>query len=594
MTRWSVPEEDEEAEARLAAELRSSRLLARLLRNRGVCDREAAERFLEPKLSHLHDPLLLPEMSRAVERIALAIERREKVAIFGDYDVDGISSTCLLLQFFRFIEFPVQWRLPNRLVDGYGLKTDAVRELASGGVQLIITVDNGSCAFEEVSLATELGVDVVITDHHQPSAAPPRSIALVNPWTPGSRYPFQGLAGVGVAFKLLWALCQRLSKATKLSGRFRDFLLESLALVSLGTIADVVPLLDENRALAKFGLRALQRSTRPGLRSLVALALEGGRGAPLDAEHVGFRIGPCLNAAGRLGRVESAMRLVLSEDEAEAGQLARLLSSENQRRKAIEREMVHGARQLVEEGVDLGRDRAIVLGSEGWHSGVLGIVAARIAEAYHRPTLLLTVEGERARGSARSVPGVHICEALAACSELLIGYGGHEMAAGVEMRAERLGELRAALNAAIPATPEQMLPRVKADAVVALEELTPQALGELRRLEPHGHGNPRPLLIARGLHWVGEPRRMGATGEHVAFHVRQRVGRGLSLRAVAFRMGERVAQLRGECDDFALLFEPQLSRWQGALTVELHVRGVEPERESLLAPCSCSAQPLTS
>jgi single-stranded-DNA-specific exonuclease len=528
---------------------------------------EEARRFLSPKLGDLHDPFGLPDMEKAVARIERAVRSKERIAIFGDYDVDGISSTCLLHDFFRFIDYPVAYRLPDRLLEGYGIRSDAVRELAAAGVNLIITVDNGSTAVREVEVARELGIDVVVTDHHQPGPVLPPAAAVVNPWAPGSTYPFQSLAGVGVAFKLVWALAQRLSRAKKLSPPFRDFLLESLALVALGTISDVVPLLGENRILAKFGLAALARTRRRGLRRLVSSVLRPGE--DLDAGHIGFRIGPRINAAGRLGKADAAIRLLLTDDDAEADRLAAALDGENKRRQEIERRILDEAREQVRKAIDVERARAIVLGGEGWHPGVIGIVAARIAEEFCRPTVLLSLEGDRGRGSARSIAGVDILSALEACSSCLLGFGGHAMAAGLEVEARRLGEVREALNGAIPVAPLDMVPEIEADCEVRLSDLSMDALRELEHLEPHGHGNPEPVFFLGGIDVVGEPRVLGADSSHLAFHVRDR---GAVRRAIAFGKGELYPRIAMPGARVSLLLEPQVSSWQGRSDIELRVR----------------------
>ena len=574
--KWKLPQLDdgfqEGPSIRVSQGDVASPLLSKLLRRRGILDEESAARFLHPKLGHLHDPFELPGMEEAVRRIETAIREGEKVAIFGDYDVDGISSTCLLCDFFRSIGFPVQYRLPNRLVEGYGLRSDAVRELAAAGARLIITVDNGSSACEEVDLASELGVDVVVTDHHQPPSVLPRACALVNPWVPGSSYRFKELAGVGVTFKLVWALCQRLSRQKKLSEEFRNFLLESLALVSLGTISDVVPLLGENRVLAKFGLIALERTRRPGLKLLVDSALNGrGDGRKIDASHIGFRLGPRINAVGRLGRADAAIRLLLAENDSEARELGQVLESENKRRQEIEQKMFDCARELVMNEVDLATTRAIVLAREGWHPGVLGIVAARITQEFFRPTLLIALEGGRGRGSARSVPGVHICQALSCCREHLISFGGHQMAAGVEVEPGRFAALRGALNRAISIDPARMVPEIEVDSQVSLSDLELGTIDQLSLLQPHGNGNPEPLLAAVGLDIAGEPRVLGDDGRHLAFHVRQE---GVVLRAIAFGKGGLYRSIARSGARVSLLFEPRVSRWQGRCDVELNVREI--------------------
>ena len=569
-TLWKLPGALGSGQDDLSRLLPCSPLLARVLRKRGIDGAEEARRFLDPKLTHLRDPFLLPDMDRAVSRIDAAIRAKEPVAIFGDYDVDGISSTCLLHEFFRYIDYPVIYRLPHRLTEGYGIRKDAVRELASQGVRVIITVDNGSSAVEEVELAASLGIDVVVTDHHLPGPRLPPAVAVVNPCRGDSAYPFQGLAGAGVAFKVLWALCQKFSKSQKLSKELQAFLLESLALVALGTISDVVPLLDENRVLAKFGLRALEKTTRPGLRRLVDDALAGREERRLAASDVGYRIGPRINAAGRLGHAENAIRLLLSDDSVEAGRLASVLEDDNRKRQEIERAICEEARAAVLAGIALDRSRAIVLAGEGWHPGVIGIVAGRIAEEFHRPTVLLVIDGDRARGSARSVPGVDLCAALQECRGSLLAFGGHAMAAGLEIELSRIDELQAGLDRAIPIEPAAMVREVEVDGGVRLSDLTAAALEELAYLAPHGNGNPEPVFVLENMDVVGEPRVLGNTGRHLAFHVRED---SAVRRAIAFGKGDLFSRMR-RGSRVSLLLEPRLRSWQGHSDIELNVREI--------------------
>jgi len=539
---------------------------------RGVHDAEEAARFLAPKLTYLSDPDELPQMDTAVARIEQSIRLKEKIVIFGDYDVDGISSTCLLLDFFRLIGFPVEYRLPHRLNEGYGLREHTVREFGDKGVDLLITVDNGSSSREEIRLADELGIDVVVTDHHMPSKDLPEPVALVNPWVEPDATSFREFAGVGVTFKLVWGLCQRLSRAKKLSEEFREFLLDSLALVALGTISDVVPLRGENRVLVKFGLIALRNSRRPGIRKLVEAALRTGRGGgtrsdAVEARDVGFGLGPRLNAAGRLGCADQAIRLLTTESEETAAELLDVLERENQRRRAIEAEIHADARgRVLEEG--LGREKAIVLGDPSWHPGVIGIVASRLVEEFFRPTVLVAL-GERCRGSVRSIPGVHITDALSRCGECLLSFGGHAVAAGLEIEASQLGTLRRMLNETIDLPIEEMVPEIEVDLRVDLSKVTGGFLDELSRLAPHGAGNPEPLLAAGDLEVVGQPRLMGAKGQHLSFFVR---AQGRAFRAVAFGKGNYYDKIRTNDSRVSLLFRPTWNSWQGRREIELNVR----------------------
>ncbi len=569
MVKWKVADRREAAVNELVSALGCTPLLARLLCLRGIDDPETARLFLHPKLSGLHDPFALPDMDRAVARVDTAIRERHAVAIFGDYDVDGMTSTALLYEFFRFIDFPASYRLPNRLAEGYGLKSSAVEELAAQGVDLIVTVDNGVSAVEAIRTAERLGVDVVVLDHHQPPSVLPPAVAIVNPWLPSSSYPFKDLAGVGVTFKFVWALAQRFSRQTKLSTEFRQFLVDSLGLVALGTICDMVSLRGENRLLARFGLGFLMETPRAGLRELVRIALGDRRERRLDARDVGFRIGPVLNAAGRLGQAETGLELLLTRDASEARRIASFLRGQNEERREIEKAICSEARTLVEETVDLKAARAIVLGSHGWHAGVIGIVASRITQEFFRPTLLVSFDGERGRGSARSIPGVHISRALSDCDDCLLSHGGHEMAAGVEIFRDRMDELRSRLNRAISVEPELMIPEIKADATVLLGELTMTAVDELAGIEPYGADNPEPLFLVEGAEVVGSPRIIGKSREHLAFHVRQGA---VVLRAVAFGKADFHDELTAPGAKVSLLVVPELSTWRNRTEVELKVR----------------------
>ncbi|HLU50342.1 MAG TPA: single-stranded-DNA-specific exonuclease RecJ [Planctomycetota bacterium] len=576
--RWVVPEIDLGLCERIQRSIACSPVVAALLVRRGVGEPDEAAAFLAPSLHDLSDPFLLPDMDRAVARIEEGLRRRERIAIFGDYDVDGIASTALLVSFFRQIDCPVDYRLPHRLSEGYGLREATVEELARDGIELLITVDNGSSSVGPIARARELGIDVVVTDHHEPPGELPSPVALVNPRLDEKSGVCRDLAGVGVTFKLVWALCQRLSKSKKLSPEFRQFLVDSLAFVALGTIADVVPLHGENRILARYGLTALGNSKRTGIRRLLDLALSStrtnGAGRPeIESSHVGFRIAPRLNAVGRLGRADQGIELLLTDDPERADELCEAIETENQRRREIESAIHSQARERVLEEVDLSKARAIVLGDPEWHPGVIGIVAARIMDEFYRPTLLFALENGRARGSARSIPPVHITDALGRCRDVLLGFGGHAMAAGAEIEPRRIGELRDALQRSIEVPVETLEPEIEADGRVVLDEITADLFADVAKLAPHGHGNPEPLLVAEGVKLVGEPRLLGQDGRHIAFHVRQ--GERV-LRAVAFGKGEWFDDLRGGRGlRLSLLFRVRKNVWQGRTTIELDVQDMK-------------------
>lgn len=559
--------------ADLASELCCSRILADLLINRGIDSPSTAETFLNPNLGDLHDPDLLPGMADAVQRITEGIRKGETMAVVGDYDVDGIASTALLLEFFRFIDRPVRHYIPHRLRDGYGINDSVVRNLAEEGVSLIITVDNGSTAIAAADAAHALGVDLVVTDHHLPGDELPRARAIVNPCLHGSEYPFRKLAGVGVTFKVVWALCRAFSRSRKVTPEFRRFMVDALAFVALGTIADVVPLRDENRILARYGLRALESAETAGLRHLVALAKRGDHGRVLDAEDVGFRIAPCLNAAGRLDDAEQALSLLLCRDESEAGRLLGVLKRHNEKRRDIEREIYEDARDSILSELDMEGDRVVVLAREGWHPGVIGIVASRLVEEFFRPTLLISLEGEIGKGSARSIPQVEICEALRRSRDCLEAFGGHAMAAGVRIASNRVEDLRQTLNRVVDVCPGEMIPEVVVDGEYSLSSWTIDAVRELQRLAPFGEGNPRPRFAIRGAEIVGQPRLMGSDQSHLSFFVRQH--EDTALRAVAFRKADWHGALLERDVCVSLVYQPSLNRWRDRESLELLVDEIE-------------------
>jgi single-stranded-DNA-specific exonuclease len=579
--RWVLPPAPRaEAEA-LAAALDLHPLVALLLARRGVTGTEEARRFLRPEVNHLHEPDLLPGMEAASTRLADAVRGRERIAVYGDYDVDGICGTALLVSLFRSAGADVIPYLPDRRKEGYGFSADAVRRLAADGVKVICTVDHGSSAVAEIALARDLGVDVVVTDHHIPAdGAFPPAVAIVNPKmeTPGvGPYPFPWLCGTGVAFKLGWAVARRLSGSRRVTPDLRTRLTESLALVALATVADVVPLVDENRVMVVFGLALLRKSPSPGIRALLEVSRLADREP--DVEDVAFRLAPRLNAAGRLGDPGRALELLITTDEARARELAAELEGENRSRREIEQKIVAEARAMVP--LD-GRGRppaGIVLAADGWHVGVVGIVAARIAEEFHRPSVVVAMDGPRGRGSARTVNGFHLQQALVACGAHLVTHGGHAAAAGLEIVRERVEEFTAAfaLHAEAHMTDGDRLPILELDALVDPSGLDGALVGALARLAPHGNGNPAPLLGAEDLEVVGRPRTMGKSGDHVAFHVRGRGGAAGARRAVWFGGADLLEGVLAEGDGrICLAYRPSVNRYRGTEEVEMMVEDARP------------------
>ena len=576
--RWREVPVDAGVSADIARDLRCSAIVADLLARRCIESAEDGKRFLDPNLRDLVDPDLLPGIDAAADQIVEAIRTRKSVTIYGDYDVDGVSSTALLSEFFRFAGHEARTYIPQRLGEGYGMNSDAVRRIAADGTDVIVTVDNGSSAVEEIELAQSLGMSVVVTDHHVPSDPLPKPDAFVNPMLPGSRYPFPQLAGVGVAFKVVWAIARRFSRSRKVSREFREFMTKALGFVALGTICDVVPLRGENRILASYGLRALDDGMTPGLRALAGLVRRGSRRRPLEASDVGFRIGPCINSAGRLGDAADALELLTTPDEGRAAEVLRQLVRQNERRRRIEKKIHVQARSQVLENVDLGLDRAVVVAGEGWHPGVIGIVAARLVDEFYRPTLLISLDGDTGKGSARSIPQVKIRDAIARVGDCLRRFGGHAQAAGLTIASDRVGEFRELLNQAIEVEPEEMIPEVEIDGEYDLLEWTPKLLREIQKLAPFGSGNREPLFVSHDVEIVGSPRLLGRDAKHLSFIVRQ--GK-CKVRAVAFGMGELFPKLNDGKHRLSVLYQPVLSDWSGKDAVELLVREVKFADESI-------------
>jgi single-stranded-DNA-specific exonuclease len=517
--RWPTNHRDERAE--LSRALGVTPTLAGLLIARGCEDADAAARFLRPELEHLHDPLLLPDAGAAAERITQAIQAGEKILVHGDYDVDGVTGAALLTRVFELLGARVECFIPHRQDDGYDLRATTVQRVHAEGVRLIVTVDCGIVAFQAAEAARELGVDLVITDHHEPDPERlPDACAVVNPKRRGSTYPFPHLAGVGVAYKVASAVVRRMGQP---EASFRKNFLD---LVALGTVADCMPLVGENRVLVKFGLETLATTKKHGLKAL----LRSANVKELNARTLGFALGPRINAVGRLDAASHALNLLLAKDAAQAAELAEKLERCNRDRQAqqsrIFDEAMAQAREL--QGAGASPDPVLVLASPTWHGGVIGIVAAKLVEALGRPAVMIALDGDQGRGSARSVHGFNIIEALGRCRDHLVRVGGHEAAAGFDIEADRVPALRAALTAAavemLPAEADGPLPGaalsppILIDDLLEPEEITLQLAKELALLEPCGHGNPEPRFGSRGL-LLAEARRLtprvAGTADHL-------------------------------------------------------------------------------
>src|SRR5437870_5810116 len=486
--RWEATPCDEAATDALAAALRIAPPVARLLCQRGFSDPELAARFLNPTLDHLHDPWRLADMGVAVDRLLGAIARKERIAIHGDYDVDGVTSTVILRRALEMLGADVVHFIPERLKDGYGLQPAAIERLHADGVALVVSVDCGIRGAEAARRARELGIDLIITDHHEPDAELPAALAVINPKRHDCSYPDKDLAGVGVALKLVQSLCRAAERESWLPGFIK--------VAAIGTLADVVPLVGENRVIAKIGLDMLSRGPHKiGLRSL--LDISGLTGKTIDSYHISFLLAPRVNAAGRMSTPDIATRLLLAADEAmadEARRLAMQLDGENLRRQEEEAEILAAARKIVQTDPDIGARSVLVVAGEGWHRGVIGIVASKLVDTFHRPAIVLSVEDGIAHGSCRSITKFDMLGALERCAHLFIRFGGHKQAAGLTMDASRVTELRVAINDGADETlaPEQLMPRLRIDGDLAFRIITGGVAAGIVSLAPFGAGNPRP------------------------------------------------------------------------------------------------------
>ena len=577
--RWRLNESQEHSTSckGLAGDLGVHPVVAVFLARRGFTDSSDIAGFLHPRLNDLHDPSLLPGVDRAAERMVQAVRQGQPIVIYGDYDVDGITASAILWHTLRSVNADARIYAPHRIEEGYGLNSDAILQL-SHGQPLMITVDCGITAVEPARVAKEAGIDLIITDHHQfdvqgQERRLPDAHTLVHPRLAGSQYPFDGLCGAAVAFKLAWQFARSYCGCQRLPDQMRRLLLDLLSYVALGTIADVVPLVGENRVLAVYGLGQIKRTQFTGLNALIDASRL--RDEHIDAYHVGFALAPRINAAGRMGHADQAVRLLTDTTPEEAVRIARTLTQENERRRTVERSIFKEAKQMV---LDTGHDgldhRAIVVGKEGWHRGVVGIVASRLVEAFGRPAIVLSYgeesDGKQAHGSARSVDGVSIYEALEHCCELLESFGGHAMAAGLRLEVGRVDEFRQRFVGFVNDRlgPDDLVGVIDIDAVCTLDDVRIDLFEQIQKLAPFGRGNPSPMLCAEGVVTDQPAQRMGKEGSHMRVTLRQ--GRRL-VSAVGFGMGDLVDRLpAGVAVDVA--FEPKISTWQGRRRAEMHIK----------------------
>lgn len=565
---WNIGNPDSIAATELSKEMGISQFLSKLIVSKGFSEKEGAEKFLLGGSEQLYDPFLMPDMDKAVKRIKNAISDNEKILIYGDYDVDGVTSVALLLLYLKDKGIEADYYIPERVNEGYGLNNAAIDKFKNDGITLIITVDSGITAGEEVEYAKKCGIDVVITDHHECRENLPDAVAVVNPHRADSVYPFQELAGVGVVFKLVCALEEN-KGLDRLCKKYCD-------IVALGTVADVMPIIGENRVIVKLGLQRLEYTSNIGLRALISAAFSEKRSSKnkkLTSSSISFGLAPRINAAGRIGDVNKAVKLLITENPQEAENIADYLCSVNRERQLIENEIFEQATAMLESGTVYDDDKVIVLKSDSWHLGVIGIVASKITEKYGLPSILLSVDGDTGKGSGRSVKGFNINEAISQCKELLVKYGGHELAAGLTVSSENIAEFRKMINAYAKKSFDfdSIYTYIDADFELEPKDVTVENALEIVKLEPYGLRNSEPVfympdVTIKEIYSIGE-------GKHIKLILEKN---GVLMTAVYFGVSkENFTYFEGARADF--MFNLGYNDFRGCVTVQMVIRDIRPE-----------------
>jgi single-stranded-DNA-specific exonuclease len=565
---WSLREVSQERVGQLMQERGLPEIVARILVARGHSDPQAVDRHLRPSLMALHDPALLPGMKAATRRLTDAVKDGETILVHGDYDVDGVTGTALLVRLFQRLGAKVAWHIPNRFTDGYAFGDHSIEKARAVEAAVVVSVDNGTSSFETITRLRELGIDTVVTDHHEPPRGElPPATAIVNPKLKDSAYPFRELCGGAVAFKLAWGICQELSGGGKVRDDLREFLMDAMAYVAIATVCDVVPLVDENRILARFGLLALESSDYPGFAALLHVA--GIAGRRLQGDDVGYQIGPRLNASGRLGTAETAVSLLMCDDPQNATGLANELDRLNGERKRIEAELLEHALSEAERFTDPERYPVMVVAGQGWHTGVIGIIAARLVDRFARPAIVIGLDGPSGRGSARSVPGVSVLELMHAGAEFMPKYGGHAAAAGMDIAADDVDPLREAICTYARELLADGLPDIPTtiDGELDFEQVTPELMKHIDRMEPFGEHNEAPVLLSRDMRLASPPRVVGADRTHLILQLRkgERV-----LKGMAFKMAAREGELSMGAP-LDVVYTPRWNTFRGQTNLELLV-----------------------
>ena len=562
--RWKIKQPSEDHVASLKKEFNTSEIIAKVLANRGIESLKSSHNFFNPSNDQLHDPFMMKNMDIAVDRISKNIQNQKPILIFGDYDVDGTTGASLLYLGLKDLNAIVEYYIPHREKEGYGLSAGGIDYAQSVGADLLITCDCGINAFQPVDYANEHGIDIIITDHHIPDKKLPNAYAVLNPKQKGCEYPFKGLCGCGVAFKLISALSEK-------SGIGQNVGLNYLDLVALATSADMVPILDENRVLVHGGLDQLEESKSPGIHQL--LVQTGLVGESLNVGKLVFGLAPKINAAGRMGDANRTVELLTTSDKTRAEELASILVRENKRRQLIQEDIVNDAIRLVHSQVDLENNKVVIIGSKGWHPGVVGIVASRIKDEFSRPAIVIAFDKKGiGKGSARSIPHLDLYEALSYAAKFLEGYGGHPMAAGLTVHEDKFENFKSLFlrNVNKILTNDDLIPAISIDGEMALTDINSRFMRFLEKLGPFGPGNMRPKFVSRNLSISGQPRLMG-NGEHIRFIVSQN---GRNYPAVGFKLSSHYEDLiRGVPVDIAYVVE--VNQWQGQSNIQLNVRDIQ-------------------
>ena len=567
-TQWRLPEDNRDVQDLLVRELGINLIISQILTSREISNPDKARKYLSPSLSDLHDPFLMKDMRKGVRRLIKAIYGREKIAIYGDYDVDGITSVVVLLKFLKEIINTVSYYIPDRIKEGYGLNRGAIDKMKTNGVSLIITVDCGISDLEEVSYARTIGIDTIILDHHKVPDTIPAAVAVINPHRKDCQFPFKCLAAVGIVFNFLIALRSSLRKDGFWKNNSYPNLKEYLDLVALGTIGDISPLIDENRIFTKIGLDLITEGKRIGLRALKEIS--GIENQAIDARKVSFCLAPRINAAGRIGSPRDAVQFLMTDDLEEAREIARKLDAYNRKRQIMEKAILAEILEEIKKTADHEKSSSLVFASHRWHPGVIGIVASRLVDLYCRPVILISLKDGMGKGSGRSIDDFNIYEGLKRCDSLLLSYGGHQYAAGISIREEDIKKFTTLFNSTIQKDIEvpDFTTQTIIDAQCNLNDITHDLLYQLDTLAPFGRNNPEPILCVRNVN-VTTSTIVGNN------HLRMRVkGDGVSCNSIWFSKGHFIHTLSGSALD--IVFTPEITHWKGADNIQLKMRDVAP------------------